>query len=341
MKIVHVSNFSLRENGANYYAMPYKLTSGLTRLGHFVFNYSDRDVASANPFRIRILGEGRANAKLIGVCREVRPDLLLLGHCTIIKPGTVSAIRAAHPEIRIAHWNCDGLFVEKNLARLKALAPLVDASFVTTAGEDLRQVIDGGGRACFMPNPLDRSVETLRVFEKDDVANDLVLLTGFNRYDAEKMEICDAIRARLPRMKFDTRGLRGVPGVYGAGLFDVLSNAKMGLNISKRNDIYLYSSDRMAQLMGCGLLTIIDKRTRFGEIFGAHELVTYDGIDDLVDRIEYFRLHDAERRKIAENGWRRAHEIFSGTTVSRWILDVTFERPHSQTYAWPTDILGE
>ena len=79
MKIVHASNFSLRDNGANYYAMPYKLSNGLTRLGHFVFNYSDRDVANANLFRIRELGAGRANKKLIGVCKEIRPDLLLLG----------------------------------------------------------------------------------------------------------------------------------------------------------------------------------------------------------------------------------------------------------------------
>ena len=338
MKIVHASNFSLRDNGANYYAMPYKLSNGLTRRGHFVFNYSDRDVANANIFRIRELGVGRANEKLIGVCKEVRPDLLLLGHCTIIKPETVSAIRAAHPGIRIAHWNCDGLFVEKNLARLQALAPLVDMSFVTTAGEDLRQVVVNGGRATFMPNPLDKAIENLRVFERD-AANDLVFLTGFNSYDKEKLEICDAVKARLPDLKFDVRGLYGVPGVWGADVFDVMANAKMGLNISKRNDVYLYSSDRMAQLMGLGILTLIDKRTRFDEIFGPDELVTYDGVDELIAKLNHFRKHDDERRTIAENGWRRAHEIFSETVVARSILDRTFDQPLSQTYAWPTEII--
>lgn len=339
MKIVHASNFSLRENGANYYAMPYKLSNGLTRLGHFVFNYSDRDVANANLFRIRELGQGRANKKLIGVCHEVEPDLLLLGHCSLITPETVSAIRTAHPNIRIAHWNCDGLFVEKNLTRLQALAPLVDMSFVTTAGEGLRQVTRDGGRASFMPNPLDRAIESFRVFERNDVENDLVFLTGFNSYDKEKLEICDAIKARLPDLKFDVRGLYGVPGVYGSEVFDVLANAKMGLNISKRNDVYLYSSDRMAQLMGLGILTLIDKRTRFDEIFGPDELVTYNGVDDLIGKIDYFRKHDDERKRIAENGWRRAHEIFSETVVAQWLLDRAFDRPLSQTYAWPTEII--
>lgn len=338
MKIVHASNFSLRENGANYYAIPYKLSNGLTRLGHFVFNYSDRDVANANPLRIRELGKGRANRKLYGVCAEVRPDLLLLGHCTLIKPETIQAIRAEHPAIRIAHWNCDGLFVPENLARLQALAPIVDASFVTTGGEDLRQVVKQGGRAAFMPNPLDQAIETLRVFERDDVANDLVFLTSFNSYDQEKLEVCDTIKSRLPDLRFDIRGLYGVPGVYGSELFDVLARAKMGLNISKRNNVYLYTSDRMAQTMGCGLLTFVDKRARYDTIFGPDELVTYDGIDDLLAKIDRFRRNDAERRAIAEAGWRRAHEIFSETAVAQWILDVTFEQQHSRHYAWPTNV---
>lgn len=338
MKIVHVSHFSIQNNGSNYYAVPYKLSGGLTRLGHFVFNVSDRDVANANPFRVRKLGEGRANRKVIDVCRQVQPDLLLLGHCTIIKTDTICAIRAARPGIRIAHWNCDGLFVARNLARLRAVAPLVDASFVTTAGNDLRQVVEGGGRVCFMPNPIDRSIETLRVFEQPDVPHDLVFFTGFNRDDKEKLEKCTAIRARLPDLKFDVRGLFGKPGVFGADLFEVLAKAKMGLNVSKHNDIYLYSSDRMAHLMGCGLLTIIDGRTQFDEIFKPDELVTYAGDEELVDKIDYFWKHDDERKAVARRGWQRAHEIFSAPAVSQWILDVTFDRPHSQTYAWPTEI---
>ena len=340
MKIVHASHFSIRNYGSNFNAIQYKLSNGLTRLGHFVFNYSDRDVANANPFRVRALGVGRANKTLIRVCREVRPDLLLLGHCTIIAAETIQSIRAEHPGLHIAHWNCDGLFVDENLERLRTLAPIVDASFVTTAGEDLRQVVARGGRACFIPNPVDPSIETLRVFERQDVQNDLVFLTGFNRYDTEKLEKCDAIKLRLPDIRFDVRGLYNTPGAYGSELFDVLAQARMGLNISKRNDVYLYSSDRMSQLMGCGLLTIVDRRTGFNEIFGSDELVTYDGTDDLIDRIDFFHRNDTERKRVAENGWRRVHAIFSEAIAAQWILDVTFDRPHSQDYAWPTQIVS-
>lgn len=338
MKIVHASHFSIRKGGANFYAVQYKLSDGLTRLGHFVFPYSDRDMASAHPLRIRGLGAGQANRKLEEICDKIRPDLLLLGHCPMIRPETITTIRAKYPAMRVAHWNCDGLFVPHNLARLKMLAPLVDASFVTTAGPDMHDVIASGGRVAYMPNPVDKSIESLRAFERSDAPNDLVFLTGSNPYDAEKQVILDAIRSRLPDLRFDIRGRYGVPGAYGADLFEALANARMGLNLSSRNDVYLYSSDRMSQLMGSGLLTFVDRRTRFSEIFAGDELVTYEGSDELIERLDYYRRHDDERRAIAERGWRRVHEIFNETIVAQWILDVTFDRPFSRTYAWPTEI---
>ena len=210
-------------------------------------------------------------------------------------------------------------------------------SFDRTMPEEINRIVaDEFSEYLFLHS--EEAIENLRVFERD-AANHLVFLTGFNSYDKEKLAICDAIKARLPDLKFDVRGLYGVPGVWGADVFDVMANARMGLNISKRNDVYLYSSDRMAQLMGLGILTLIDKRTRFDEIFGTDELVTYESIDDLIAKLDHFRKHDDERKKIAANGWRRAHEIFSETVVAQWILDRTFDRPLSQTYAWPTETI--
>src|ERR1700733_691233 len=221
MKIVHVSNFTLRKDGANWYGIPYKLSNGFTRLGHYVFNFSDRDVANANPLRVRALGFGRANKKLLGVCREVQPDLLLLGHCGIISEKTIFSVRKAVPHIRIAHWNCDPLFWDRNLNYLRAWAPLVDATFVTTAGDELKKVVNRGGRVAFMPNPVDKSIESLRVFENPAPENDLVFLSGLRAFDDEKLEKCKLIKARLPGLKFDVRGLFDKPGVFGTALFEV------------------------------------------------------------------------------------------------------------------------
>jgi hypothetical protein len=338
MRIVHCSNFSLRKNGSFFYGVPYKLSNGLTRLGHFVFDYPDRDVADGYFVGIRNLGVNHANRKLINVCQEVRPDLLLLGHCTIISPDTLSTIRKNIPSLRIAHWNCDPMFIESNFKRVSLLVPLVDATFVTTAGEDLKTLARAGGRVAYMPNPVDDSIETLKVFEKNQVENDLVFMSGTGAFMELRAQLCEHIRARIPDLKFDVRGLFGHPSTYGARLFDALGNAKMGLNISRRDDVYLYSSDRMAQLMGCGLLTFVDRRTGFSSILKEDEAVFYEGEDELVERLLYFRRNDSERRETARRGWKRAHEIFNETLAAQWIVETAFRNPGTNSYAWPTEI---
>lgn len=331
MKILHVSNFSMRWDACNFWGIPYKLTNGFIRQGHHVINFSDRDIANSFFIGIRMLGVGPMNAKLIRVCREVKPDLLLLGHCIQVWEKTVAAIREELPGIRVAHWNCDPLLIPENLAHLRRMAPLVDATFVTTAGEQLGWVSQAG-RAAFIPNPVDPSIESLRIFEKEETENELVYCT---RYNPEKIEIAELIRKELPDLKFDCHGLFGRPEIHGAAMFETLARAKMGLNTSRHNSIFLYSSDRMSLLMGNGLLTFIDSRTRFDTLFADDELVSYESGGDLIEKLKFFRKNDSERRLIAERGWKRAHALFNGTRVAKYIGEVTFGEKLSEDYGWP------
>ncbi len=337
MRIVHAANFTVKWNGEHFYTIPYKLNNGFARLGHNVFRYCDRDVADSYFLGLRAFGQGHANTKLRLICEQVRPDLLLLGHCTLITPETIIAIRKSIPDLRIAHWNCDPLFVPQNLERLRQLAPLVDITLVTTAGADLEQVSQAGGRVTFMPNPLDKSIESVRAFDNPDADIDLLFTANPDR---SRTEICDAIRRGIPDLNFHFYGFGGAPNLYGAMAFDIAARSKMGLSLSRRNDVFLYSSHRMSLLMGCGLLTLIDRRTGFDTIFTPDELVFYEGLDELLDRIRHYKAHDDERRAVARRGWQKAHAIFSETLVAQWILDTAFATPPSRDYAWPTAIHG-
>jgi hypothetical protein len=337
MKIVHVSNFSLKRNATEYWGIPYKLTSALTRLGHHVFNFSDRATADSFFLGMRKLGAGYANRKLLGVCKEVRPDLVLLGHCGLIRPTTLDDIRRAVPGVRLAHWNCDPLFDTRNLARLRDLAPMVDASFVTTAGRELEAVVTKGGCVAHMPNPADANIESLRAFACNAPQNDLVFMTTPH---PEKQRLADMIASQIPDLKFALYGLNGHPAVRGSALFDALGAAKMGLNASRRNDVFLYSSDRMTLLMGNGLLTLMDRKTGFDTIFGEDELAFYDGDSDLIAKIAEYRTDDTRRRSVARKGRRRIHELFDSRLVSQWILDLAFGCSPSRPYGWPTEVFG-
>ena len=52
MKILHVSNFVQKHNGRLYWNMPFRINNGLTRLGHNVLSFSDRDIARDNILKI-------------------------------------------------------------------------------------------------------------------------------------------------------------------------------------------------------------------------------------------------------------------------------------------------
>lgn len=319
MRIVHISNFTMKWNGESFFTIPYKLNNGLTRLGHNVFSVCDRDIADGYLLGIRSAGKAHANRKVREICREIRPDLVILGHCTLIAPETVSSIRSIVPDARIAHWNCDPLFHPDIMQRLQSLAPLVDATFVTTAGPYLDAITSAGGRAFFMPNPVDRSIETERAFENAAADVDLLFMGSPLK---ERTAICDAIRTALPELRFQTPGM-GAPSVFGAELFDLLRRSKMGLSLNRRDDVPFYASDRMSIMMGCGLLTFVDRRTRFHDIFGPDELVSFDGVDDLIAKLRYFQLHGEERRAIARRGWAHIHDIFPETRVAAWVVDAT------------------
>jgi len=114
LKIVHCANFSNFKNGASYYAMDRKITHGLIQNGHFVYNFSYRDVAKAR----RFLGFKKKsiqlmNQDLIDTCTNIKPDILLLGKAETISLVTLKTIKELIPDIKIVQWFVDFLETEK------------------------------------------------------------------------------------------------------------------------------------------------------------------------------------------------------------------------------------
>ena len=55
--------------------------------------------------------------------------------------------------------------------------------------------------------------------------------------------------------------------VWADNFIKTISKAKMGLNLSQGKPIKYYSSDRITQLIGNGLLFLIDEKTKFKNFF--------------------------------------------------------------------------
>ena len=64
-----------------------------------------------------------------------------------------------------------------------------------------------------------------------------------------------------------------------------IANAKMGVNLSRGSPIKYYSSDRITQITGNGLVTLIDEKTGYRDFFNDKEMVFYSSISDLAEKI--------------------------------------------------------
>ena len=79
----------------------------------------------------------------------------------------------------------------------------------------------------------------------------------------------------------------------GEKFLKTLTNYKMGINLSRGNPVKYYSSDRIAQYMGNGLLTFIDIKTQLNKIINNNEAVFYKNFNDLIKKILFYKENNS------------------------------------------------
>jgi hypothetical protein len=344
VRIVHASNFSRKAKGAFQHSIEHKITNGLIRNGHSVSTFSDRDVArSGTLLGHRAFGGSAANRAFAEFCRSVEPELILLGHANTLTATTLAELRRGLPDVRILQYNVDPLFEAENVAAIRAKIDVVDATLITSAGEALRPFYAPGRVLGFMPNPVDFSIETGRSDERDDLPYDLFYACG-NENDPRfvagrswtSRDLVGKIGAALPQLHMLTPGVGGAPQLAGAKYQRALESAAIGLNVSKRNDLFLYSSDRLAQLAGNGLAVLIDRATGYETLLAEGEFVYFSSTEELLEKIARLTADSAYRRNVAAAGRARYDELFNERIVARYVVDVAFDRCEPKATPWPS-----
>jgi hypothetical protein len=345
MRILHVGNFGSRASGAFLHSVAPKLSRGLIRAGHHVVEFADRDVARAGtPFGARKLGVIAGNRALLRLADDMRPDLLLLGHADTIRAATIASLRAAMPRMRVLQWNVDPLFERGNLSRLRGKLEVVDATLVSSAGPELGALRRPGMRLGFLPNPVDFSVETGEAHRHADLAADLFFACGHPSRprrvvcgEAWDMELFFArLRAAVPGVRLKLAGLEGQPHLGGHAYQSALVQSAVGLNVSRRNDVAFYSSDRLAQMAGNGLAILIDRGTLYDRLFGPDEMAFFSSFEEMSAQLRRLVAEPAWRCAVAEAGRARYHALFNETLVARYVMEVAFDAHDPKTYVWPT-----
>ena len=216
----------------------------------------------------------------------------------------------------------------ENINKLKKFLPFVDHSFITTNPSVLKLSKNLIDKIHFFMTPVDRNIECFDVY-KLNPSNDVfyAMSHGVNRATLKqgktdnRVIFLEKLIKKLNGIKYDFYGIGKQEPIWGNDFYKSLLNSKMALNLSRGSPTKHYSSNRIASLMGNGLLVFIDKKVEMRNFFNSNEIISYNGINDLADKIKFYKKNDNTRIKIAKKGKDKYFKIFNETKISKFIID--------------------
>ena len=344
LRILHITNFNERLDGRLFFNTGRRINNGFIRQGHSVLGFSDRDIQKYYKSIRDFKGAKTLNDKLKKTCYNYKPDLIVLGQADLISKDQIAELRQDYPNTKFCQWfldplNKNGPDYERNKDRILDKIEVVDSTFLTTSPDVLNFL--NCDKSFYIPNPSDRSFETLNNFNKScNVDVFFALSHGVHRGVLKSGKTDDRIlflnnlRKSTPNIKFDIYGIDKVQPIWADHYFKTISNAKMGLNLSRGNAIKYYSSDRITQIVGNGLVCLIDEKTKYKNFFSDNEMVFYKNVNDLSEKVIKISSDERLRKKIARNGKIKYMKYFNSDLVSEYIIDKTLDIKSKKKYLW-------
>ncbi len=137
-----------------------------------------------------------------------------------------------------------------------------------------------------------------------------------------------------PNAKFDVYGINNIQPIWADHYFKTIENAKMGLNLSRGDAIKYYSSDRITQIVGNGLVCLIDEKTQYRDFFSDKEMVFYKNINDLSDKILRVSNDEKLRKSLGKNAKDKYMKFFNSTLVAEFIINKTLGINQKKNFLW-------
>ena len=332
IKILHITNFNYRFSGRLHYNTGRRLNNGFIRLGHNVLTISDRDITHANKRITDPKGSKFLQNYIIRAYENFKPNIIVLGHADNVKAETLRFLKNKDKSLKIAQWFLDPLGKKgpdytKNRNRVIDTGGIIDKSILTSDPNSSNFKIEN---SYFIPNPCDESFESVKSYN-NDTDNDVffAMSHGVHRGDLKKGKkdnreiFINKLIKKNKNLNFDIYGMNNIQPIWGDDFIQKISKSSMGLNLSRGKPTKYYSSDRMAQLVGNGLLTFIHKDTHYSNFFSDNQLIFYKNIEDLSYKLNKYKKDTKDRKRIAKNGRDFYFKYFNSTIVARYILEIT------------------
>lgn len=306
------------------------MVKGLIRLGHDVQQFSYRNILTQfNPFSGKHFRRfmprfvrKRADDILAMQIEKYFPDIVLLLSMKYTTPQTVAAIRTAAPNAVLLGRDGDP-YPETKPERL-AVGKMMDIVVMPSAGRFLEAYKNAGAPLCaFIPFTCDPDLQYK--YDVDEKWKADIVFLGAAKHSKLPAE---ELRYNLAKKLSETPNARvyacfGRPKTQGMECFYALSGAKIAVSINIANDVYLYHSDRLANIPACGAFELAKRVPGYELLFqdGKH-LRYFDTIDEFFELADWYLKHDREREEIAAAGMQKAHKDFNCQKIAQYMLDL-------------------
>ena len=334
LRIINIYNTGQKLNHRLYnISLGKKFTNGFIRNGHDVLEISDRDFIRQNRNFSLKNSSSLFQDYLVETFKNYNPDFLFFGHTKNISINTIDQFRSINKNLIISQWNEDPImpslnYSKKNIENISFYSNIVDHNFITTDPSVFKKQNKNIINLHFFFVPVDRNIECFSVYKLNPMKDIFYAMShGVNRANLKKGKIDARINflnnliKKFDNVNYDFYGFENKEPIWGDNFYKALVNSKMGLNLSRGLPTKYYSSNRIASLMGNGLLTFIDKKTQMNDFFNNNEIIFYSGINDLSDKIKFYKKNEKVRIKIAKKGKDKYFKLFNELKTTKYIID--------------------
>ena len=335
LKILHISTFDERSDHRLFnISIANKLSKGFIRNDHDVINFSYRNYLSKN---LVTKNNTLINEKITSIAENYRPNLIVLGHNNILEYDTLSEIKSKYNS-KIILWYEDALGHrgegpnwKSNLSLIENNHELIDNYYLTTHPDEISTTIHKK-KLNYLPIPVDQNIENLKIYEYKNRYKDLffALSHGVNfgklkKGKSDEREIfINQLMKLFPNIKYNILGISNEPPKWNYNFYEELIKCKMSLNLSRGKPLKFTSSNRIAALIGNGIFTFIDEKTKFKHYFNENEVGFYKNLNDLGNKIEYMLSNPKKINEYGKNGKLKYFKLFNNKIITKNIIENTF-----------------
>ena len=338
-KIIHIASFGEKNDHRLFnLSIAHKLTNGFIRNGHDVINFDYRN------FNNKVINFKNIDEKIIDIIENYRPNLILLGHNNILLNKTIQIIKIKY-QCKIALWYEDHLIngdpnYISNLTLIENNNDLIDQYFVTTSPDVIKTKIKKD-QLNFLPIPVDPNIENGNFYNIKKTSDLFFALShGVNfgklkkRFDDRSIFINELIDKNKNASKFNILGLFNEQPKWNHNFNLELMQAKTVLNLSRGGPSKYSSSNRIASIMGNGLLPFIHEDVMYQDFFDNDEIETYKNSTDLLNKLELIKNNPKMLLLRSKNAKKKYFDIFSNNIVADFMIHKIFNNKNKYKHKW-------